>query len=115
LQVLKNALHKELTNLKNSGKKIIGFGASHSTTTLLYHFELSKFIDYIVDDNPSKHNLFSPGYHIPVYSTKKLYDDNPDYVLLLAWQHANTIMERHNKYRENGGSWIIPLPSLQKQ
>ena len=30
---------------------IVGFGASHSTTVLIYHFELRKFLKYIVDDN----------------------------------------------------------------
>ncbi|MGK7925089.1 MAG: class I SAM-dependent methyltransferase, partial [Spirulina sp.] len=41
-----------LQEFKESGKKIVGFGASHSTTTLLYHFELAPFIEYLVDDNP---------------------------------------------------------------
>ena len=38
--------------------KIAGFGASHSTTILLHHFGLNKYINLIVDDNPLKHGLF---------------------------------------------------------
>lgn len=104
-----------LGEIKKSGKKIVGFGASHSTTTLTYHFELELYIDYIVDDNKLKHGTYSPGYHIPVYSTDRLYENPPpDYVIILAWQHGNSIMEKHRKYLSNNGHWIVPLPKLQQ-
>ena len=109
---LKTQLHKKLSQLKSMGKKIAGFGASHSTTTLVYHFEIVSFIDYLIDDNEIKQGRFSPGYHLPVYSSDKLYEDMPDYVVILAWQHQTNIIERHKKYCENGGHWIIPLPQL---
>ncbi|WCL51208.1 class I SAM-dependent methyltransferase [Leptospira sp. GIMC2001] len=112
LNDIKERLISSLDKLKSEGKKIIALGASHSTTTLLYHFELAKYIDYIVDDNELKHGKYSPGYHIPVYSTEKLYSDKPDYVLVLAWQHQGSIKAKHNRYIESGGHWIIPLPEL---
>jgi hypothetical protein len=110
---IKNNLHFKLNQLKKIGKKIVGFGASHSTTTLIYHFELSYFIDYLIDDNTAKHGLYSPGYHLPVYSTDVLYEDPPDYVLILAWQHQESIITKHNKYSINGGYWIVPLPRIE--
>lgn len=109
----KNQLINLLSELKSAGKKIVGFGASHSTTTLLYHFDLVPFIDYLVDDNTLKHGRYSPGLHLPVYSSQKLYDDAPDYVIILGWQHQNSIMEKHKNYLQNGGHWIVPLPHLQ--
>ena len=30
------------------------------------------FIDYTVDKNPHKQNLFLPGTHIPIYSPEKI-------------------------------------------
>ena len=109
----KNQLLNLLRELKATGKKIVGFGASHSTTTLIYHFELAPFMDYLVDDNPLKHGRYSPGYHLPVYPANKLYEDSPDYVVILGWQHQNSIMEKHQNYLANNGHWIIPLPHLQ--
>lgn len=109
----KNQLLKRLNELKAAGKKIVGFGASHSTTTLIYHFDLAPFIDYLVDDNQLKHGRYSPGYHLPVYSSEKLYEDTPDYAIILGWQHQNSIMEKHKNYLAGGGHWIIPLPNLQ--
>lgn len=102
-----------LRQIKSDGKKIVGFGASHSTTTLIYHFELAPFLDYLIDDNQLKHELFSPGYHLPVYRSEKLYLEVPDYVLILAWQHRDSIVSRHQKYLESGGKFLVPLPDLQ--
>lgn len=109
----KNQLLKLLKELKAAGKRIVGFGASHSTTTLIYHFDLAPFIEYLVDDNQLKHGRYSPGHHIPVYSSQKLYEDRPDYAIILGWQHQNSIMEKHQKYLANKGHWIIPLPDLR--
>ena len=73
---MKHQLLKYLNsnNLKNL--KMAGFGASHSTTILLHHFDLNKYINLIVDDNPLKHGLFSPGFHIPVKKTNYLLKKN---------------------------------------
>ena len=93
---------------------MVGLGASHSTTTLTYHFELAPFLDYIIDDNLLKHGKYSPGHHIPVYSTQKLYeDDAPEYVIILAWQHQKSILQKHNAFLKKGGKFIIPLPDYQ--
>ncbi len=47
------------------GKHVAAYGASTTTTTLIYHFELGPKIEFIVDDNPLKQGTFSPGLHIP--------------------------------------------------
>ncbi len=89
----------------------MGYGASHSTTTLLYHFELGSYLEYLVDDNELKHSRVSPGLHLPVFPTKKIFDDLPDYVLILAWQHGSTILERNKCFSKFGGKFIVPLPT----
>ena len=80
---------------------------------LIYHFELKKFIDYIVDDNKRKHNLYSPGYHLPVFSTNKIYHDNVDVVLILAWQHQDKIIEKQKKFNKLKGTFFVPLPKIR--
>jgi hypothetical protein len=89
--------------LKSEGKRIVGYGASHSTTTLTYHFELGEYLEYIVDDNPLKHGMYSPGYHLPVYPARRLYEDRPDYVLILAWQYQNPIVSKSQEFLKQGG------------
>jgi len=113
IDVRKNDVLDLLRRLKTAGKSIVGFGASHSTTTLIYHFEIGSFIDYLVDDNQLKHGRYSPGLHLPVSSSARLYKDRPDYVIILGWQHQGSIMERHEGYVAAGGHWIVPLPALR--
>jgi len=102
-----------LRKLKAEKKRIVGYGASHSTTTLTYHFELAQFMEYLVDDNPVKKGLYSPGYHLPVFPSQKLYEDNPDYAIVLAWQYQKPIIERNRQFSEQGGVFIVPLPELE--
>ncbi len=99
--------------IKSASHSIIGYGASHSTTTLLHHFEVGEYIDFLVDDNPIKHGLYSPGYQLPVYPSDKLYEDKPEYVLVLGWQHQDSIINRNKKYLNEGGKFIVPLPKLK--
>ena len=110
----RNELQKLLQRLKNDKKSIVGFGAPAKATTFLYHFAVKpEVIEYIIDDSPLKQGLFTPGMHIPIYSSKKLYEKNPDYVIILAWNFAESIMKRHQKIKDLGGHFIIPLPELK--
>jgi SAM-dependent methyltransferase len=113
IAVVKNQLHDLLAKIRATGKSIAGYGASPTVTTLLFHFELGDKVDFLVDDNPVKHNTFSPGHRIPVYDSKKLYERKADYALVLAWNYSRQIMEKHRAFTANGGHFIVPLPFLQ--
>ena len=102
-----------LNKLKKNKKLIVGIGASHSVTTLIYNFELNKYLNCLVDDNKIKHKTYSPGFNIPVYSTKKILSIKPDYLIILGWQHQNTIINKHKKLLQLGTKFIIPLPYLK--
>lgn len=92
------------------GKLIAAYGASTTTTTLLYHFELEKRIKFIVDDNPLKQGRFSPGAHIPVLPSAELATKKPDIVVVLAWIYAEPILKRNQAYIDAGGAFLLPLP-----
>jgi SAM-dependent methyltransferase len=93
-----------------AGKTVAAYGASTTTTTLLYHFELTSRIAFIVDDNPLKQGLFSPGAHIPVLSSQELAARKPDIVVILAWIYADAITSRNSEYIRSGGTFLVPLP-----
>jgi SAM-dependent methyltransferase len=103
-----------LRKLRKEGKRIAGFGAPAKATTLMYHLGITPdMIDFIVDDSPLKQGRFSPGMHIPVLPATALYERRPDYALLLAWNFARPIMEKHRAFRDAGGRFIVPLPKLE--
>jgi SAM-dependent methyltransferase len=103
-----------LKKLSGEGKRIAGFGAPAKLTTLLYQFRIDpKLLDFIIDDSPLKQGKYTPGMHIPVVPAQALYERKPDYVVVLAWNFARPIMEKHAKFLEDGGHFIIPLPSIE--
>jgi hypothetical protein len=73
----------------------------------------SDLISYIIDDNPLKQGLYSPGLHIPVVASSTLYTDKPDYLVILAWNFAESIMKKHESFLLAGGRFIVPLPELK--
>ncbi|HBJ82281.1 MAG TPA: hypothetical protein DDZ88_00065 [Verrucomicrobiales bacterium] len=113
LENLKNDLLNLLRDLKAQGRTIVGYGASASVTTLVHHFEIAEFFDFIVDDDPRRQGLYSPGFHIPVLSKTALAEKKPDYIVVLAWQYAAPIMRNNQGYAEQGGRFIVPLPGLK--
>ena len=111
---LRTELTGMLHRLKSEGKRIAGFGAPAKLTTLMYHFGLeADLIDFVVDDSPLKQGHFTPGMHIPVVPAQELYNRKPDYVVILAWNFAKPIIEKHSAFREAGGRFIVPLPKVE--
>ena len=109
---LKTKSQNELEKIKFKKKTIVGLGASHSVSTLTYHFKLNRFFDYLVDDNKKKHGLYSPGSNLivrPVKFGKKI----PNYIYILAWQHQKTILKKYQYLKKRGIKFIIPLPKFK--
>jgi hypothetical protein len=100
-----------LASLKNAGKTIAGYGAPAKGNTLLNFCGIdTSQIPYTVDKNPMKVGLYTPGMHIPVLPVSALLERQPDYVLILAWNFADEIIEQQQDYRRRGGQFIIPIP-----
>ena len=116
IEARKRELSVLLARLKAEGKRIIGFGAPAKATTLMCHFGLgADALDYIIDDSPLKQGLYTPGHHIPVVPSSWLADParRPDVALILAWNFAGPIMRKHQAFREGGGTFIVPLPTVE--
>jgi SAM-dependent methyltransferase len=102
-----------LHGLRERGRHVAGYGAPAKATTLLYQFGLDgAMIDYIVDDNPLKRGLFTPGRNIPIEPVSRLYERRPDYTIILAWNFVDSIIMRQQRYAAEGGRFIVPLPDL---
>lgn len=100
-----------LMSIKKHGKKIVGYGAPAKATTLLSVFGLNgSVIDFIIDDSPLKQGMVMPGTHIPIVSSDRLYDQEVHYCILLAWNFAESIMKNHQRFSEQGGHFIVPVP-----
>lgn len=104
-------LNKILKKIKSEGKSIVGYGAPAKGNTLLNYFKIGKeTLNYIVDDSKYKQGLYTPGMHIGVVSPGQIFKDKPDYVLILAWNFAESIIKKLSEYQGNGGKFIVPVP-----
>jgi hypothetical protein len=111
---IKGDLHQTLTTLRQSGKRVAGYGAPAKGNTLLSFLQIGpELLDYIADRSALKQGLYTPGMHIPVVSPNRLLSDQPDYLLLLAWNFAEEILTQQVEYRRRGGNFIIPVPRVQ--
>ena len=110
---LKKELVSFLENIKSENKTVAGFGASITGTTLIYHFEIGKYLDYLIDDNISKQGRYSPGFHLPVYPTNVIFEKKPDYIVILAWRFSDILISKSQKYLDNGGKFVIPVPTFK--
>lgn len=99
--------------LRAEGKSVAGYGASATTTTMIYHFDLGDEIDVIFDDFEAKQGLLSPGLHIPVVASDELYERRPDAVVVFAWRYWAPIARKHARYLEEGGTFLVPMPELR--
>lgn len=112
-EILENkvALTQLLVKLKLQGKRIVGYGAPAKGNTLLNYFKIGPdILDYVIDDSPMKQGLYTPGTRIPVVQASILKKDNPDYILILAWNFAKPIMEKYAWFKDKGGKFIVPVP-----
>ena len=95
----------------DAGSKIAAYGAPAKGNTLLNYCGIGReLVGFTVDKNKMKVGAFTPGMHIPVLPTTALMEQQPDYVLILAWNFADEIMRQQSGYRESGGKFIIPIP-----
>jgi hypothetical protein len=111
VEAIKHKTRVLLSELKASGASIAAYGAPAKGNTLLNYFQIgSDVIDFVADRSPHKQNMYTPGSHIPVVSPELLLNQQPDYVLVLAWNFIEEIVKQQNEYLNRGGKFIVPIP-----
>jgi SAM-dependent methyltransferase len=108
---VKTKLMALLNDLKQKKMRIAGYGAAAKANTLTAYCGIgAEHLDYICDLSKFKQGLFFSGNHLPILPPAKIAEDRPDYVLILAWNFAEEIMQQLAHHKAAGGRFIIPIP-----
>lgn len=112
VEELRVELKRMLVSLKEQGLTVAGYGAPAKGNTLLNYFDIgAETLDFLVDRNPLKQGLFSPGKKIPIYGPEAIAERKPDVLLVLAWNFFDEIRQQQAAFEAGGGQFLVPLPT----
>ena len=104
-------LMAQLADIKRSRQRIFGISAPSRASTLINYCGIDHAILDCICETEGSHkiNKYVPGTLIPIVNEQRLFDEQPDYALLLSWHIADELMP---KLRQKGfkGKFIVPLP-----
>jgi hypothetical protein len=95
-------------------KRFVGVGCPGRSSTLLNYCNMDKqLMPYIAEQSTSlKLGLHLPGKHIPIVDEKVMFEEQPEYAVMLSWHYWEPIVK---KLRDKGlkSKIVIPLPELK--
>ena len=98
-----------LSDRRNAGKRIFGFGAPVKGNTLLNYFGIGPdTIEWLVERNRLRKGLYSPGMHIPVAIEEEL-PSPPEVYYVLAWNFKDEILRRNRHLLDAGVEFYFPV------
>jgi SAM-dependent methyltransferase len=105
-----------LGELKGEGARIYGIGAPSRASSLVNYLGLDdRIVDCVLEIPTSKKlDKYLPGTAIPVLDERKLYEDQPEYALLLSWHIAEELRDNLTRKGFRGG-FVVPLPEPRVQ
>ena len=99
--------------LTKYNKKIIFYGAGHTTFAFIYILKIQSYVKCIIDDNPNKINKYSPFDSIKIISSSSLNHIEHKQICILGVNpssHSN-IINNNKKFLFKGGSFFSIFPN----
>jgi len=108
VRTIVDELKQVLQKCRQDGYILVGYGAAAKGNTLLNFVD--EQLSVIIDDNPLKQGLYSPGQHIPVVSIDYLDSIQPNQAMAfvpLAWNFYAEIKQRIQNKRNNSSDCFV--------
>jgi len=99
---------------KQKGQSFVADSCPGRGAVLINYYGLNKeLISYIAQlPDSEKVGKYLPGTHIPIVDNKIIFEEQPDYIVILAWHYGDYIMKN---WRANGvtSKFVMPLPEFR--
>jgi hypothetical protein len=107
---------KVYEEIRQIGNVVWGYGSSGRANSICTYLDIA--LDGMVDDAPEKISSFMPVSHLQIQHPDTLFETAVDaskvFVIVLAWPYAVDIIQRRLSFLERGGTFVIPLPKVQR-
>lgn len=102
-----------LLRIRRDGQRVVGVGCPGRSSTLLNYCGIGPdLLPYIAEQSSSlKLGSYLPGMHIPVIDEAVMFEEQPEFALMLSWHYAGLIM-RNLRQKGLRSAFILPLPEV---
>lgn len=111
VSAVRGQFNELISPIIENGATIVGIGAPSRSAILVNFFSVSReTLNYIAEAEGSrKIGKFLPGTNIQIVEETRVYEEQPEYALILAW-HLATEIATSMRAKGFSGSFLVPLP-----
>jgi len=105
------ALRTWLTDARDRGRTVLGYGAASRAVPLLNHARIGPdLLAAVADASPPKHGRRIPGVGIPIVSPEELVAAAPDEIMLFVPDLLDEVRTRWPGLETGGATWVVAEP-----
>lgn len=95
------------------GQTLVANSCPGRSSTLLNYYGVDRHLVPYIAELPTslKLGMYLPGKHLPIVENGRLFEEQPDYVVLLAWHYA-AYMVQSLRQRGLRSRFVVPLPEF---
>ncbi len=111
---VKNASQKYFEDKKKS--EVVGYGTSIGATTILYSLEIGNAFSALIDDDPYRQGLESPGHALPILSKEEAFGKNREtqFCAVLAPRYVDQILKNNSSALMSSVTFLRVWPFVEE-
>jgi len=99
---------------KREGLRFVADSCPGRGAVLVNYYGINKTLMPYIAQLPGSEKVgkYLPGTRIPIVDNKIILEEQPDYIVILAWHYGDYIMKEWKEWRKKGvkGKFVLPLP-----
>lgn len=110
---IKNDFVSFLIGCQRRNERVAAYGAAAKGNTLINFAGIRPdLLSFVADRNPAKQGKFLPGSRIPIVPETQIFEERPDWIVVLPWNLRSEITAQLGAARSWGGRFVTAIPQL---